>query len=86
MTLKQGHTLVRGGPYALVRHPIYAGLIIGALGWALLTNSLAALALAVVLLVFFDIKARREERQLAARFPGYAAYQRRVRKFFPFLY
>ena len=83
---KDDAELVQGGVYGLVRHPIYAGLIIGALGWALLTNSLAALALAVVLFVFFDIKSRREERQLRARFADYAAYQRRVRKFFPFLY
>ena len=79
-------TLVEGGAYGLVRHPIYAGLIIGALGWSLLTNSLAALGMAIVLLVFFDIKSRREERQLLARFPAYADYRRRVRKFFPYVY
>ncbi len=83
---KDDATLVEGGAYSLVRHPIYAGLIIGALGWALLTNSLLALALAVVLLIFFDIKSRREERQLLARFPAYGDYRRRVRKFFPYLY
>ncbi len=83
---KDDAALVEAGAYSLVRHPIYAGLIIGALGWALLTNSLLALGLAVVLLLFFDIKSRREERQLLARFPGYADYRRRVRKFFPFIY
>ena len=83
---KDDAELVQDGAYGLVRHPIYAGLIIGALGWSLLTNSLLALALSVGLLVFFDIKSRREERQLLARFPAYADYRRRVRKFFPFLY
>jgi protein-S-isoprenylcysteine O-methyltransferase Ste14 len=83
---KDDATLVEGGAYGLVRHPIYAGLIIGSLGWGLLTNSVLALSLAVGLLVFFDIKAGREERALAARFPGYAAYQKRVRKFFPYIY
>ncbi len=83
---KDDATLVEGGAYGLVRHPIYAGLIIGALGWALLTNSLAALAMAVILLVFFDVKSRREERQLIAKFPAYADYRRRVRKFFPLIY
>ena len=83
---KDDAALVEAGAYALVRHPIYAGLIIGALGWALLTNSLLALGLAAVLLVFFDVKSRREERQLVARFPSYADYRRRVRKFFPFIY
>jgi protein-S-isoprenylcysteine O-methyltransferase Ste14 len=83
---KDDAVLVEGGVYGLVRHPIYAGLIIGALGWALLTNSLLALALAVALLAFFDIKSRREERALLARFPKYAEYRRRVRKFFPYVY
>ena len=78
--------LVEGGVYGSARHPIYGGLIIGALGWALLTNSLLALAMTVVLPLFFEVKSRREERQLLARFPGYADYRRRVRKFFPYLY
>jgi len=83
---KEDAVLVEGGVFGLVRHPIYGGLIIGALAWGLLTNSLLALALAVVLLLFFEVKSRREERQLLARFPGYAGYRRRVRKFFPFVY
>jgi protein-S-isoprenylcysteine O-methyltransferase Ste14 len=83
---KDDAELVQGGVYGLARHPIYGGLIVGAVGWALLTNSLLALGLALVLLLFFEIKSRREERQLLARFPAYAAYRRRVRKFFPYLY
>jgi protein-S-isoprenylcysteine O-methyltransferase Ste14 len=83
---KDDAELVQGGVYGLARHPIYGGLIVGAVGWALLTNSLLALGLALVLLLFFEIKSRREERQLLARFPAYAAYRRRVRKFFPCLY
>jgi protein-S-isoprenylcysteine O-methyltransferase Ste14 len=83
---KDDATLVEGGAFAMVRHPIYVGLISGSLGWALLTNSLLAVGLAVVLLVFFDVKSRREERQLLARFPAYADYCRRVRKFFPYIY
>jgi protein-S-isoprenylcysteine O-methyltransferase Ste14 len=79
-------SLVQSGVYGLVRHPIYAGLIIGALGWALLTNSLLALGLAVALLAFFEVKSRREERALLVRFPEYADYRRRVRKFFPYVY
>ena len=41
---------------------------------------------AALLVVFFDIKSRREEAWLAARFPAYADYRRRVRKLIPFIY
>jgi len=47
---------------------------------------LAVIALALGLLLFFEVKSRREERQLLARFPAYADYRQRVRKFFPYLY
>lgn len=78
--------LVEGGVYGLARHPIYGGLIAGALGWGLLANSQLAVVLALALWVLFEVKSRREEGQLLARFPAYAAYRGRVRKFFPWLY
>ena len=77
---------MEGGVYGLARHPIYGGLIAGALGWALLTNSLLCLVLALGLWMLFEVKSRREESQLLARFPAYAAYRQRVRKFLPWLY
>ena len=83
---KDDATLVQSGPYRVVRHPIYSGLIVGALGWALMNTSLLTLVYAVILLVFFDIKSRREERWLARKFPDYAAYQARVAKLIPFIY
>jgi protein-S-isoprenylcysteine O-methyltransferase Ste14 len=83
---KAGAVLVEGGVYGVVRHPIYAGLILGSFGWGLLANSVWTMLLAAGLLVLFEFKARREERQLALRFPGYANYRRRVRKFVPFIY
>lgn len=83
---KDDAALVQAGPYALVRHPIYSGLIIGAAGWALIHTSLLTLIYAGILLVFFDRKSRREERMLAQKFPEYAAYQARVSKLIPFVY
>jgi protein-S-isoprenylcysteine O-methyltransferase Ste14 len=83
---KDDATLVQSGPYRVVRHPIYSGLIVGALGWALMNTSLLTLVYAVILLAFFDIKSRREERWLARKFPDYAAYQARVAKLIPFIY
>jgi len=83
---KEDATLVERGAYSLVRHPIYAGLAFASVGWGLLWRSPATLVLAVGLLVFFDIKSRREELWLAKAFPRYAAYQRRVKKLVPFVY
>lgn len=78
--------LVETGVYARVRHPIYGGLIIGAVGWGLLAASPLTLALAVGLGVFFDLKSRREEAWLRLRYPGYATYMTRTRRLIPWLY
>lgn len=83
---KDDAQLVERGAYSLVRHPIYSGLILAACGWGALQNSALTLGYALILLIFFDIKSRREEKWLAAKFPAYPAYQRRVRKLIPFIY
>jgi protein-S-isoprenylcysteine O-methyltransferase Ste14 len=79
-------TLVQSGPYRIVRHPMYAGGIVLAYGWALVVHGWLTLGYATVLLIFLDIKSAREERWLAEKFPEYADYQRRVRKLIPFIH
>jgi protein-S-isoprenylcysteine O-methyltransferase Ste14 len=81
-----GGRLIEDGVFGLVRHPMYGGLVIAALGWGLVTASPPALVGAVVLGVFFDLKSRREEAWLGEQFPGYAAYRRRTRRLIPWLY
>jgi protein-S-isoprenylcysteine O-methyltransferase Ste14 len=83
---REGGRLIESGAYRLVRHPIYGGLVIGALGWGLFKASPLALALSVALLLFFDLKSRREEAWLADEYPGYADYRSRTRRLIPFLY
>jgi protein-S-isoprenylcysteine O-methyltransferase Ste14 len=82
---KPDAALVQSGPYRLVRHPMYAGGIALAFGWALVVHGWLTLAYATVLLVFLDIKSAREERWLVEKFPDYADYRRRVRKLIPFI-
>jgi protein-S-isoprenylcysteine O-methyltransferase Ste14 len=72
--------LIEVGVYRLVRHPVYGGLILAAIGWAFVRGSIPALGGALVLAGFFDLKRRREEAWLAARYPGYAAYRTRTRR------
>jgi len=83
---KDNAQLVTGGLYACVRHPIYAAGLLGSLSWALYWGSWRAGLGTLLLLGLFDLKARREERFLAERFPDYAGYQKRVRRLIPWVY
>jgi protein-S-isoprenylcysteine O-methyltransferase Ste14 len=83
---KADATLVESGPYHLVRHPIYTGLILAAVGWALFTNTLLTFAYALALVALFDVKSRREERALRKQFPEYASYQEHTKRLIPFIY
>ena len=80
---RDGAELVETGAYAVVRHPIYGGLILAASGWAIVQASVVAIALAVVLAAFFRVKSAREEAWLQQRFPDYAAYRARTRRLIP---
>ena len=78
--------LVQDGIYAVVRHPLYTSLMFASIGWALAWSSWSALVAAAALAILLDAKARVEERWLRAKFPEYAAYARRVRRFIPMVY
>jgi len=81
-----GGKLVTSGVYALVRHPIYAGLIVAAFGWALVRMNPLGVFLALLLLGFFDLKSRREEAWLMEVYRDYVDYRRRVKKLIPGIY
>jgi len=83
---KDGAKFVQTGSFALVRHPMYGGGLMLALGWALFVQGCLTLGYVATLFAFLDAKSRREERWLAERFPEYTSYQRRVRKLIPFVY
>ena len=78
MSRKEQPELVTSGPYALIRHPIYTGLILAMLGSALGANVLWALLL-VPVGAYFIYSARREETVMLQLFPEqYAAYMART--------
>jgi protein-S-isoprenylcysteine O-methyltransferase Ste14 len=78
--------LIESGIYARLRHPIYAGLMLASIGWSVLTASLPAFLVALLLAAFLDAKARREEAWLLDRYPGYWDYRRRSKRFVPGIY
>jgi protein-S-isoprenylcysteine O-methyltransferase Ste14 len=78
------HRVVDTGPYALARHPIYTGLIAGAVAMAALQAKPGAIAGAALFALGFVLKARLEERFLEAELGGYDAYRARVAMIVPF--
>ncbi|MCS7002139.1 MAG: isoprenylcysteine carboxylmethyltransferase family protein [Dehalococcoidia bacterium] len=82
-----GARLRTDGIYGCVRHPIYGGVSMLAIGVGLMSGSLGRTLLGLGALVFFDQKARAEERWLRQAFPTeYPAYQAKVRRLLPGLW
>jgi len=85
VTLKEGHELIRSGPYAYVRHPIYTGLLVALLGSAVACGELRAMIGLSVVAGAFIRKLRIEERLMREIFPGqYQRYCAQVPALVPF--
>lgn len=79
VTLKQGHQLIRSGPYRRVRHPIYAGMLLGCVGTALVLGEWRAVVAVVLIFAAHSRKALREESLLTKEFgQEYLSYRRRT--------
>jgi protein-S-isoprenylcysteine O-methyltransferase Ste14 len=86
VTFKQGHELVKTGPYRFVRHPIYTGLLVMCLGSAIEIGRLRCLLSLALVGIGFWIKLKQEERLLLRHFPDeYPHYQKRVKALVPFV-
>lgn len=78
-SVKEDHEVIRSGPYALVRHPIYTGLLLTATGTALASGLVRGLLALPLILLGLWLKSRAEERLLAdALGEPYASYRRAV--------
>jgi protein-S-isoprenylcysteine O-methyltransferase Ste14 len=75
----RGHTVATGGPYRFLRHPGYAGFIVGGLGVPLLLGSRWALVPAALTAAVVVVRTALEDRTLRDELPGYAEYACRVR-------
>ncbi len=83
---KDDGKLVTTGVYGVVRHPIYSGVVFLAIAYSCWQSSLTHAIGTVILLLFFDIKARKEESWLKNKFSDYNSYQSKVKKLIPWLY
>ena len=86
-TAKKGHELIRTGPYAIVRHPIYAGFIFAMFGTALTLGNLGSYLGFAAGLVAFMIRIRIEEAIMLQQFgEDYRAYCAQTRRLIPLLW
>ena len=84
VTLKAGHTIVRSGPYAFTRHPIYTGLLVAAAATAVVFNQVQSVLGFALMTAGFVVKLRQEERLLEGHFGhAYRDYRSEVKALVP---
>lgn len=87
VTIKKDHELIRTGPYAVVRHPIYAGFLLALLGTMLAIGEIRALLGVVVATIGFRLKSLIEEDFMVQQFGAeYVQYKRRVKALVPLIW
>jgi protein-S-isoprenylcysteine O-methyltransferase Ste14 len=84
--LKKGQTLVKNGPYGIVRHPIYTGITIGIVGPAIAENTVTGLIAIFFVLLFSYFRIKDEEKLMKEKFGSdYADYAKKVKAFVPWI-
>ena len=81
---KQNAELVTNGVYQVMRHPIYTGIFIAAIGYAIYGAHSTRFLISILLLVLFYFKSVYEEKLLNKKFSAYQQYQLKTARFFPF--
>jgi protein-S-isoprenylcysteine O-methyltransferase Ste14 len=84
VSLKEGHELIRTGPYRSIRHPIYTGILLALLGTVVATGEVRGIIAMLIFWLSFYWKARREESFLAQEFgPSFTEHLRHTGMFLP---
>ncbi|HUI34638.1 MAG TPA: isoprenylcysteine carboxylmethyltransferase family protein [Stellaceae bacterium] len=83
VVVKEGHSLIRSGPYRLVRHPIYSGMVLALFATALAIGEARGFIGAGLILFGFIVKLRAEEERMHETFPEYDDYARHTARLVP---
>jgi protein-S-isoprenylcysteine O-methyltransferase Ste14 len=86
VVVKQGHTLIRTGPYRAVRHPIYSGILLAFVGTAIAAGEWRHLLAAALIALSLVLKSRGEEARMRETFPEYEQYRRETAALIPGVY
>ena len=87
VTIKQGHELITTGPYAMVRHPIYTGVLTGFVGMAIAISQVRGFVVLVLIFLAFWKKLRMEEQWMRSQFgETYATYAHQTAALVPYLF
>jgi len=86
VSIRVGHKLIRSGPYRLVRHPIYTGMLLGFIGSAIAIGEARVWLGIILVLAGFWMKIRTEERFLLDEFgQDYTRYKKEVKALIPYV-
>lgn len=87
VAIQEGHELVTGGLYRVIRHPSYLGVLLALFGWALVFRSAIGVLVSLLLIPPLVARMNSEEALLESEFgEPYADYRRRTWRLLPFLY
>ena len=86
VTLKEDHELIRTGPYAIVRHPIYTGFLVALTGTVIAIGEIRAILALAIVAAGLHYKSKTEERFMSEKFgERYATYRREVKSLIPYV-
>jgi protein-S-isoprenylcysteine O-methyltransferase Ste14 len=82
-SIKEGHKLIKNGPYRLIRHPMYSSMILVVLGSGLLIANYIIILFTTIVGIAYYIRSRKEEALLREEFPEYDQYAKGTKMLIP---